>query len=78
MTPIQQKKLLKENPRISIDPEIMGGTPTIKETRIPVVLILEMLEGRNTFQDINRQYPSLTDQDIQAAIHYSSSVLTAR
>ncbi|MBI5243341.1 MAG: DUF433 domain-containing protein [Elusimicrobia bacterium] len=61
-----------------MDPEVMCGAPTIKGTRIPVVLILEMLEGANSFEDIKRQYPALADRDIQAAIHLSSSVLAMR
>lgn len=78
MSPQQQEKVLSENPGIIMDPEIMGGAPIIKGTRIPVVLILEMLEGANSFEDIKRQYPALADQDIQAAVRFSSSVLAMR
>ena len=71
----KRRKLLQEHPGISIDPQIMGGTPVIKGTRIPVCIILEMLEGKNTFEEIRKQYPTLINEDVKAAIHFSSSLI---
>ncbi len=47
------------NDQIVVDPEVMDGVPTIKGTRIPVYVVLEMLEEGLSFEDILREYPSL-------------------
>ena len=57
--------------RISIDPEIMHGKPCIRTTRIPVDLILELLEAGEPFSEILEMYPSITKNDIQACIAYA-------
>jgi len=60
------------NDQIVVDPEVMDGVPTIKGTRIPVYVVLEMLEEGLSFEDILREYPSLTMEKIKAAIHYAA------
>jgi len=57
--------------RIIIDPEICFGKPHIKGTRIYVSLILEMLEGGLSFEEIIEEYPHLTKEDIASAIRYA-------
>lgn len=69
------KAFLAEHPRIAVDPEILNGVPVIQGTRIPVCLVLEMLEGGLSFDHILQQYPSLTREDIQAALHFSSRLV---
>lgn len=60
------------NDRITIYPHICHGQPCIKNTRIMVYLILELVEAGLTPDEIIRDYyPSLTKEDIQAAIHYA-------
>jgi len=61
--------------RIVIDPEIMGGKPVIKGTRITVELILRLLAEGLTVEEILEDYPHLTDEDIRAALLYASKVL---
>ena len=57
--------------KISIDPEIMHGSPCIRSTRIPVNLILELLEAGESFSDILRMYSSINKDDIQACIAFA-------
>ena len=57
---------------ISSDPEIMHGKPCIKGTRIPVWLVVSMLGDGMTEDEILQQYPSLSLQDIKAALKYAS------
>lgn len=64
--------ILKGHPRISINTNIMGGTPCIAGTRVPVYVILDNLEGGGTFDEIVRNYPTLSREDIAAAIRFSS------
>ena len=58
--------------RISIDPEVCFGRPCIKGTRIWVSLILDLLASGTTEDEILREYPQLTHEDVLAAIAYGS------
>jgi uncharacterized protein (DUF433 family) len=58
--------------RIVIDQEVMAGKPVIKGTRIPVYLIIELLGNGLTEKEVLRQYPSLKEEDIKAALLYAS------
>jgi len=61
--------------RIEINPRKLGGKPVIRGTRIPVSLILELLAAGMSFDDIKREYPGLTDDDIRAALLYARLIL---
>ncbi len=61
--------------RIEVNPRKLAGKAVIKGTRIPVYLILELLEGGYDFKRIIEAYPKLTVEDIKAAIEYSVMVL---
>lgn len=69
--------LLKDHPRISIDARIMGGTPCVKGTRVPLYVILDNLEGGSGFDEIIENYPTLTREDVQAAIRFSSCLTSS-
>lgn len=56
------------NKRIAVDPNIMLGKPIIKGTRITVELILKKLSEEMTPEQIIEAYPSLTREDIMAAL----------
>lgn len=58
--------------RISINPNICYGKPCIKGTRIMVKVILDNLASGLTFEEIIREYPLLTLEDIKAAIAYAA------
>lgn len=64
-----------ETERIEINPEILAGKPVIKGTRIPVYLILELLAAGMSIEDVLKEYPELTREDIQAALKYASMML---
>jgi uncharacterized protein (DUF433 family) len=61
--------------RIVIDNEILGGKPVIKGARIPVYLIVELLENNLTATEILHEYPALKEEDIKAAIFYSKKCM---
>ncbi len=63
------EKLLE---RISTDPAIVGGRPTIRGTRMRVADIVEMLAGGATRQELLDDFPYLTDEDISAALAYAA------
>lgn len=60
--------------RITIDPNICHGKPCIKGTRIIVSVILDNLANGMKEEDILISYPSLTSEDIQAAIAYAAEL----
>jgi len=53
--------------RIEINPEIMGGKPVIRGTRIPVETVLRKLGAGMTADAILADPPRLTHEDILAA-----------
>jgi uncharacterized protein (DUF433 family) len=57
--------------RMSIDPEICHGKPCIKGTRVMVSVVLDYLKAGETVATILRQYPTLTEEDIRAALSYA-------
>ena len=61
---------------IEINPKKLGGKPVIKGARIPVYLILEMLANGMSIDEILREYPELTEEDIREAIRYASQILS--
>ncbi len=61
--------------RIIVDQEILAGKPIIKGTRISVEFILELLSSGMTIEEIQKEYPHLTKEDILAALQYATSVL---
>ena len=61
--------------RIKVNPKILGGKPVIKGTRIPVYLILELLSAGYDFKRIIKAYPTLTEEDIKAAVDYAVQIV---
>jgi uncharacterized protein (DUF433 family) len=47
---------------IDSDPEIFGGKPIVKGTRIPVELVFELFTLSLSFDEIIEDYPSLTKE----------------
>lgn len=58
--------------RLHADPDICGGQVCVKGTRISVSLILDMLAGGDTIDDILAGYPTLTREDVAAALAYGA------
>ncbi len=65
----QAHKLLE---RITVDPKIMVGKPTIRGLRITVEQILKALAGGVPQHDLLEDYPELEPEDIQAVLLYAA------
>jgi uncharacterized protein (DUF433 family) len=63
------------NQWIVADPNICGGKPTIKGTRIMVRNILGMMAGGYTVEKILTAYPELTQEMVLAALEYAAQVI---
>lgn len=64
--------------RISINPQICGGKPCIKGTRIWVSLILDLLATGIGEAELLTEYPGLVHEDILAALAYGAEVARER
>jgi uncharacterized protein (DUF433 family) len=64
--------------RITIDPEVCGGRPCIKGTRIWVSLILDVLADGTAEADLLAEYPQLSHEDVLAAIAYGAEAARER
>jgi len=58
----------------AINPDILGGKPVIKGTRVPVALIVEEIAGGQTVEDLMREY-ELTKEQVFGALRYAAAVL---
>jgi uncharacterized protein (DUF433 family) len=61
--------------RIVREPEICGGQPTIKGTRVLVLDILDWLKEGETFEEILENFPSITREDIQEILAYAKEMI---
>lgn len=57
--------------RITINPEICHGKPTIRGLRYPVETILELLSSGMTIEEILADYEDLEREDILATLDYA-------
>jgi uncharacterized protein (DUF433 family) len=60
--------------RITIDPAIAHGKPTIRGLRYPVEIILELLSSGMTTEEILQDYPDLERDDILAALAFAAKL----
>ena len=64
------------NNRIVANPKVFGGKPCVKGTRIPIYMVLELVETGISFEEIrSKYYPQLSDEDIKACIAYARQIV---
>jgi uncharacterized protein (DUF433 family) len=61
--------------RVEINPEVMGGKPVIRGTRIPVESILRKLGAGMTAEAIIGDHPRLSLDDIRAAQAFAADYI---
>ena len=61
--------------RIVVNPRVLDSRPVVKDTRIPVPLILNLLACGYTVERVAEAYPILTVADVRAALAYASARL---
>jgi uncharacterized protein (DUF433 family) len=61
--------------RITINPEILFGKPSIRNMRYPVVLILDLLSAGMTNVEILEDYQDLEQEDIQACLAFAARLV---
>jgi uncharacterized protein (DUF433 family) len=64
--------------RITINPKQMGGVPCIRELRIPVATVLEMVAEGMEALEILKAYPDLEAEDIREALRFAAEAVRER
>ncbi len=62
-------------PRIEINPAVMQGKPVIRNTRIPVELLLRKLAEGATIEQLLDAYPRLVEDDVRACLAYAADAI---
>lgn len=60
--------------RITVNPDICHGKPTIRNKRYTVDLILDLLSAGATYAEILEDYPNLEKEDILACLAYARKI----
>jgi uncharacterized protein (DUF433 family) len=64
--------------RITVDPNRMGGVPCIRDLRIPVATVVDMVADGMASADIVRAYPDLEDADVREALRFAAHAVRER
>ncbi len=65
-----------EQQLILSDPEIMGGTPVFRGTRVPVKNLFDYLETGETIEAFLHSFPSVSRDQVMSALELSAQLLT--
>lgn len=61
--------------RITIDPDICHGKPTLRGLRYPVENMLELLASGMSIEELLEDYPDLEREDFLACLEYASKLV---
>lgn len=64
--------------RIVSDPNVCGGEPCIRGTRVPVHVVLSHLAADESIESILANFPRIRREDILACIEYAAFLATER
>jgi uncharacterized protein (DUF433 family) len=68
---------MKWEDRIIIDSNILAGKPVVKGTRLAVEFIVDLMAQGWSEEEILKNYPGLSREDLQACLAYASAMLHA-
>lgn len=63
---------------IVIDPEVLGGQPVFKGTRVPVETLFDHLEAGVSLEDFLADFPTVTKEQAIATLEIANKLLTAK
>ncbi len=64
--------------RITLNPEICHGKPTIRNMRYMVTAMLDYLAGGDSIEDLVEEFAGLEREDLLACIAYANEMLKVR
>ncbi len=62
-------------PRVTVDPRQMGGVPCMRDLRIPVATLVDMVASGMSNGQIVLSYPGLTTEDIAEALRFAAETV---
>ena len=63
---------------ITKDPDVLGGTPVFRGTRVPFQALLDYLEGGQTLAEFLDDFPTVTREAAIASLERSKSLLVGQ
>jgi uncharacterized protein (DUF433 family) len=63
---------------ITRDPEILGGTPVFRGTRVPFQALLDYLEGGQTLDDFLDDFPTVSRETAVHALEHAKSLVVGQ
>ena len=57
-------------PYVTIHPDVMGGQPVVRGTRVPTATIAALISHRHTVSEIARMYPFMGKETVTKAVEY--------
>ena len=63
---------------ISVDPEIMSGTPCFRGTRVPVKTLFEYLAAGDPLEEFFEDFPGVTPDQVQAVLEEAGEAVLER
>lgn len=60
--------------RITFDPKILGGRATIRDMRLSVWLVVNLVANGMSTEEILREYPLLEEEDVRQALRYAAAL----
>ena len=67
---------MKNLDRITINPNVCLGQPTVRGMRITVSVILKMLAGGKSVVEVLEAYPELEEEDVLQSLRYAAWVVS--
>jgi len=74
MTLVIEEKELRQLP-ITVDPDILGGTPVFRGTRVPLEALISNLEAGLTFDEFLDNFPTVRREDALRVLEFSKATL---
>ncbi|MBI4700185.1 MAG: DUF433 domain-containing protein [Deltaproteobacteria bacterium] len=62
--------------RILVDPAVHHGDPCIRGTRVPVAVIVGSVADGDSIEEVLRDYPSVTREDVRAAMKFAAEAVS--
>ena len=62
---------------ISSNPEVMGGTPVFRGTRVPVQTLIDYLEAGDSISDFLEGFPTVTEEQVIALLEEAKEKVLA-
>ena len=60
---------------LTCDPEIMGGTPVFRDTRVPVQTLLDYLEAGHSTEDFIDDFPSVSRKQVVEVLKHAKELI---